>query len=380
MMRRKMAGSRGVALVATTLLALLASTALAQTDQASRSGEGLFSPSEIHLSDGLLDSLGGVVRVDSSTRFRLTIFESEESASAARKQPGARQKEYLPEGGVIWPVFMSRGSLHALCEEPSAAAQPGVYELCEAQGSADAALPRTGLTQRVHGTASGFVVGRLDGGEYIVATAFHVAREAIERAGREGGVRELRRAPTVDLRVLVSADPADRSAPYIPARDVQLLANASKDEWQRGEDWALLAISADGIPPPKVLKVAPTLPLAGERVWVFGFPTRTVRDLTPGSPYRNANGDLRVSTGLIVSDAEARRRSAAPDLLSTADGVSGNSGSVVVNDRGEVVGLFRDHTATDGEADLRIGKYSGLAQIVPVQFFSHLVELWRRPR
>ena len=87
--------------------------------------------------------------------------------------------------------------------------------------------------------------------------------------------------------------------------------------------------------------------------------------LTAGSPYRNANGDLRVSTGLIVSDAEARRRSAASDLLSTADGVSGNSGSVVVNDRGEVVGLFRHHTATDGEADLRIGKYSGLAQIVP---------------
>ena len=118
MMRRKMAGSRGVALVATTLLALLASTALAQTDQASRfKGKVLFSPSEIHLSDGLLDSLGGVVRVDSSTRFRLTIFESEESASAARKRPGARQKDTFPEGGVIWPVFMSRGSLRALCEK-----------------------------------------------------------------------------------------------------------------------------------------------------------------------------------------------------------------------------------------------------------------------
>jgi hypothetical protein len=53
--------------------------------------------------------------------------------------------------------------------------------------------------------------------------------------------------------------------------------------------------------------------------------------------------------------------------------VAGNSGSVVVDDRGEVVGLFRNHTARDGEADLRIGKYSGLAQIVPVQFFSDLI-------
>jgi hypothetical protein len=44
-----------------------------------------------------------------------------------------------------------------------------------------------------------------------------------------------------------------------------------------------------------------------------------------------------------------------------------------LNDNGEVVGLFRNHTAKEGEIDLRIAQYKGLAQIVPVQFFEDLL-------
>ncbi|MGA8597598.1 MAG: S46 family peptidase, partial [Bryobacteraceae bacterium] len=84
--------------------------------------------------------------------------------------------------------------------------------------------------------------------------------------------------------------------------------------------------------------------------------------------------DLRISAGIIVGDAEARKVSASSDLLSTADGVAGNSGSAVLNDDGEVVGLFRDHTGKQDEVDLRIARYQGLAQIVPVQFFEDLLK------
>jgi len=40
----------------------------------------------------------------------------------------------------------------------------------------------------------------------------------------------------------------------------------------------------------------------------------------------------------------------------------------VLSDNGEIVGLFRDPTGKEGELDLRIGRYQGLAQIAPFSF------------
>jgi S1-C subfamily serine protease len=345
-----------------------------QSANVQNSGEGLFDPNELRLPARVKESLAGIVRVDSNIRFRLTVFDSDDEASTARKHPGAREKQYLPGGGVIWPILMSRSSLRELCGDTAAAAQPGLHELCAAEGSVLPPLPRTILTESVYGTASGFVVARLETGHYVIATAFHVAREAIERTGREQGVRNPKATRAVDLSVLVSSNPADKMVPYVPVDHVNLLANASRDEWKKGEDWALLTIPAKGLPPLKVLQLAKTTPNIGERVWVFGFPTRTVRNLSSSTLYTNANGDLRVTAGVIVEDPDARKHSSPSDLLSTADGVAGDSGGAVVNDRGEVVGIFRHHTATDGEVDLRIARYSGFAQIVPVMLFSDVLK------
>jgi S1-C subfamily serine protease len=359
-------------LAASFIWAQTANVAARSQRSGTHSGEGLFRPSESGAPAPIMDALSGVVRVTSKIQFKLTVFATEEEAAAARHKPGARDKQYLPEGGVVWPVIISRSSLHQLCADAAQAAQPGFYELCEAESKIQGALPQTTLTSTVQGSASGFVVGRLPNGNYIVATAYHVAREAIERAQRTAGVRSYRPVPAPDLVVRVSRDGKNQTSDYIPVSNVQLLANASEEDWHRGEDWALLAIPADGIPQLHVLPIAKSVPF-DQRVWVVGFPTRTRRQLLPTSGYQNADDDLRISTGMIVGDAEARKVSASSDLLSTADGVSGNSGSVVLNDNGEVVGLFRNHTAKEGEIDLRIAQYKGLAQIVPVQFFEDLL-------
>jgi hypothetical protein len=336
-------------------------------------GEGLFRPSESHAPAAIMGTLPGVVRVAPRIRFRLSVFATSEEAAGARGKPGARDKEYVPEGGVIWPVIMARSELNQLCTTGAQSAQPGFYELCEVESTIQGPLPQTILTSPVHGSGSGFVVGRLDNGDYIVATVYHIAREAIERTHRTGGVRVFRPESVPDLIVGVSRDGKHEARDYIPVSDVRLLANASEEDWQKGEDWALLAIPSKGLPSLPILPIGKRIPLPDERVWVVGFPTRTRRQLPSNGTYHNADDDLRISTGAIVADADARKMSASSDLLSTADGVSGNSGSVVLNDRGEVVGLFRDHTGKEDESDLRIGRYQGLAQIVPVQFFALLI-------
>lgn len=336
-------------------------------------GEGLFLSSESHAPASIMGALSGVVRVATKIRFRLTVFTTREEATAARSKPGARDKEYVPEGGVIWPVIMDRSDLHQLCTEGAQSAQPGFYELCEVESTIQGALPQTIMTSTVHGSGSGFVVGRLANGDYIVATAYHIARETIERTHRTIGCRVFRPESAPDLIVGVSRDGKHEAKDYIPVSDVQLLANPSEKDWKKGEDWALLAIPSKELPQLRVLSFAKLVPLAGEQVWVIGFPTRTRRQLPSNGMYHNADDDLRISTGIIVGDAAARKVSASSDLLTTADGVAGNSGSVVLNNNGEVVGLFRNHTAKDGEIDLRIGRYQGLGQIVPDQFFASLL-------
>jgi S1-C subfamily serine protease len=361
-------------LLTSVLVAQLAFGQMANSEhQKIPGGEGLFRPSESAAPLPVMEALSGVVRVASRIQFRLTVFATSEQAAAARSKPGARDKEYMASGGVIWPVMTDRPGLDGLCTDPAQAAQPGFFELCKANSSIHGTLPQTILTDVVHGSASGFVVGRLHNGDYIVATAYHVAREAIERAHRTAGVEVFRGEAAPDLVVGVSKDGQHRTNDYLSVQRVELLANASEEEWKHGEDWALLAIPSKGISQLRVLPIADLVPLAGTRVWVLGFPTRTRRELSSKPVYENANDDLRISSGTIVGDAEARKVSAASDLLSTADGVAGNSGSAVLNDEGEVVGLFRDHTAKEDEIDLRIARYQGLAQIVPVQFFDSLL-------
>jgi hypothetical protein len=345
----------------------------------SHPGEGLFRASEAHAPKAVLDARKSVVRVSTKVRFRLTVFETGEEAAAARKRPRAREKEFMPEGGVIWPVLLDRLTVREICTSKQSL-KPGYLELCEVAPAPGTPLSTTMLTSFIHASASGFIVGRLPNRDYIVATAYHVAREAIERTHRTEGVHKFSPQPTDDLIVSVSKDTWHESREYVNASGVRLLANASKPEWQNGEDWALLAISSHDLPELPALSVANEVPLAEDLVWAIGFPSRTARDLSPNAGYVNASDDLRISAGKIVGDAAARKLSKPSDLISTVDGVAGSSGSVIVNSRGEAVGLFRDHTGDQNEADLRIERYQGFAQIVPIQFFGSLISEKEHPR
>ena len=203
-----------------------------------------------------------------------------------------------------------------------------------------------------------------------MATNYHVAREAIERHRRAGGTHSLRTASAgPDLRISVSQNGRHTADSYEKARGATLLANASAQEWQEGKDWAIAEIPASEVPASaRMLELSEEAPATGDTLYALGFPVRTVRDLPSGAPYRNAEGDLRVSVGVVVEgDSAAQAKSEPTDLLARMDATSGTSGSPVLNRQGEVVGLIRHHTHRKGEIDLNVGAYGGLAQIVPAR-------------
>lgn len=80
-----------------------------------------------------------------------------------------------------------------------------------------------------------------------------------------------------------------------------------------------------------------------------------------GAAYRQhgaETGSLRVASGVILYAEESL-------IVSDVDGVAGNSGSPVLDERGRVVGIFRGHDHRDGEFDLRVGGYGGHSFITP---------------
>ncbi len=63
-------------------------------------GEGLWQPGEIQVPGKVTSAFAGVVRIPShDTRFQLTLFQTEQAASAARKLPHARDKESKEDVG-----------------------------------------------------------------------------------------------------------------------------------------------------------------------------------------------------------------------------------------------------------------------------------------
>lgn len=305
-------------------------------------GEGLWLPDDIELPDPVRRALPAIVRIGAHLRFDVHVHDDPRSAADARSRPGAMSKRFLPGGGVLWPVHTDPENLDAVVASPGRSSQPGFAELSKAWRSVRDAPPDRFVTEAVESGATGFAVA-VGHGEALMVTNYHVVREAAERLGRTDGVHAADSREAIDLWV---EDGSGRRADH-----VRLLSNASRQEWQRGEDWALVQACLET---PMGLVLAEDLPESGQPLWVLGYPWRTVRG---PNAYPEADGSLRVSTGDV--------RSVDGDIVCTVDGVAGSSGSPALDEDGRVVGIFRVHSLYEDGLDPRIEAYGGVSYLMP---------------
>ncbi len=144
--------------IAVLLFALLSCTHPSPKPRAStvEPGEGFHRPGSVELPSGVERSLQGVVRVAPDIRYRLTLYAGSEAAARARSAEGARAKEFLPEGGVVWPVLVDTSTIVGLCAHPAGRVQPGFKELCDLAWRARCdTFPCTLLTDPMSGSATG---------------------------------------------------------------------------------------------------------------------------------------------------------------------------------------------------------------------------------
>jgi Trypsin-like peptidase domain len=367
-----------VSLLLLFLVSLLGTFTCAQDDSNANSspvrgpGEGLWHPQQIGLPGEVSHAILGVVRIhDRDTRFRLTLYETADAASAARKAPQAGDKEFKTDGEIVWPLFLSRPGLKDTCSITSAALSPGLFELCQALKTATCtAYPCRVMTEPVASYASGVVVGRLADGMDVILTAYHVARESIERHQRTNGQYTLDPLQIRELEVEYSSDPLQTVGTYHSISDVYLLANASERDWHDGKDWALLGVpssEAAGLAP---VPIASKRPEEGDSIWILGFPFRTQRITAPTLGYDNAKSDFRVGYGLAVGSEDLGTNP--PYVITNADIVSGDSGGPLINSHGEVVGIVHNSLCKpDGEIDLGVEKFCGLTLGTSVDAVDH---------
>ena len=83
-------------------------------------------PELIQVPEKVAQAFHSVVRIrPRNIRFRRTLFDTVEAASAARKLPHARDKEFSDDGTIVWPVFLVRAELEKICSETSVYANRG---------------------------------------------------------------------------------------------------------------------------------------------------------------------------------------------------------------------------------------------------------------
>lgn len=324
-------------------------------------GEGLWHPGEIRVPEKVSGAFAGVVRIlPRDMRFRLTLFQTEQAASAARKLPHARDKEYKDDGSLLWLVLMAQPDLEKTCSVKSATLSPGIYELCRAlQKSKCAAYPCNITTEALASAAGGVAISRLADGTVVILTAYHVARESIERNHRTAGQYALSPVAIKELRIQYSNDSSHSPASYRVIRDTYLLANASEEDWHKGKDWALLGVPGSEAPGLKTIPLATQWPKEGDSIWVLGFPFRTERSTANVIGYQDADGGFRVSYGLAIGLEDLGPHP--PYVITNADIVSGNSGGPLINSEGEVIGIVHNSLCKpDGEIDLSTVKFCGV--------------------
>lgn len=343
------------------VLAGIYSAAAQNTLPVREPGEGLWRPAEIRVPEKVTGAFAGVVRIlPRNMRFQLTLFQTEQAGSAARKVPHARDKEYKDDGSLLWPVLMARPDLEKTCSIKSATLSPGIYELCQAlQETKCAVYPCNITTRPLASAAGGVAVSRLADGTLVILTAYHVARESIEQTHRTAGEYTIKPVAIHELSISYSDDSSHSPASYRTVRDTYLLSNASEDDWHKGKDWALLGVPSSEAPGLKTVPLATQWPKEGDPIWVLGFPFRTERSTANAIGYRDADGGFRVSYGLAIGLEDVGTHP--PYVITNADIVSGNSGGPLINSGGEVIGIVHNSICKpDGEIDLSTVKFCGV--------------------
>jgi hypothetical protein len=288
--------------------------------------EGFFLPelSQIPcVSPGLLRR--ALVRVLPRTWLRLDLAATSEEAR------GQARNESLPDGSELWHRSFTPED-RARAGEPEFAMGMVRHEFA-ALVRAGASFPQTVL---LDGGGTGFAV--CEGGR--VATNYHLVTAEVEHHGRQRGVvgQEVRCS---SLRVELAQQEEDGRWSWREAEAVWLVAHPPEaraivpDERGMGhlrEDTALLRVEPA---PPAWLPLSTREVEVGEPVWMAGFPLRSARapEARERLGYPDADGSLRVSRGQILAREDGY-------LVTDLDGSMGSSGSPVLDQQGQVIGMF----------------------------------------
>ena len=200
------------------------------------------------------------------------------------------------------------------------------HEFCELLKAGDSFPAKTAL----RGNGNGVLISA-DG--YIV-TNYHLISGAVElHKSTDSGYfgKEPVRVKNIEVEILDKI--ANGELIYRKATEVFLVASYSKtDAYGNKKDLALLKISEAGL---NFLPISKEAPKRFAKIYSVGFSMRTARkeERKKMLGYADANYDLRVSTGL-VTNLEAN------SFLADTDGAPGNSGSVGINEQGEIIGIY----------------------------------------
>lgn len=336
----------------------------------SPTGEGFYPPDAIELPSGVEQGLPSVVRVKPKIYFRVILYTDREGVETHRESEAPR-KQFLPEDGVIWNTPLDTATMNVLAEHPIAQVQPGFKEITELNWRESCVdFPCPLVTKVLSGSGTGVVVGRHPDYGVLIATPYHVARESIERHERTGGISIIIPDPAPDISVGIDTNGVMQEGGYVYTDEVQLLANASEQEWRRGLDWALISIPDKFAPYVTSADLRTEIPTPGDTLWAAGFPFRTIRESAEEKGYPNADDELRITKGITAPSDTLSVSSLAPEnFVNTMDAVNGSSGSPVFDRQGRVVGMVRDGYCIqqNGELNIRIAQYCGVALIVPMK-------------
>ncbi|MGE0173297.1 MAG: serine protease [Oligoflexales bacterium] len=311
--------------------------------------EGMFAPHQVATPFAKAAVLESVVRARPLIRFEVHVFETAGEAQAYRDFPENGKKKFLAKGGSVWPVIITRAEMEKECRSP-AALQPGTIEVCTTYSLQCTSYPcHTNTPDFIADTATGFFVS----GEGHILTNYHVARECIERLGRENGSTKEEDCPDIEISVPTLIGDSENPL-YKPVKTVKILKNVSSKQWKEGADFALLKIDYK---PASYLHLSAKEVHNGQRLWGFGFPARTRRSSRDLRQFRYSDADnsLRIAEGIVIDSSFANY------LHADIDGVHGNSGSPVLDESGAVVGIFQNLTVDLGQS--RSVQYAGKAII-----------------